>query len=1324
MNPDAAVNSEDAKVRRLKLVPGPSSQQECEQFSVNNPRSSRFVPFFFAPSRLRCSHSIAEIGMVVRLVCLTAVLIVPIAWAQRPGLVDSAKAAAAVQSSNAVAVADFELEGDGPGAKDWAFGLADLLAVELQQRGVVLFERSQIRLVLGERRLTSSGLMRLRAFPPIQIPDLRYLVTGTIRPLANQHFHLEVALVEARSGRNLASFSREGSYPEAVPGALVGLAEQIATHLKSAGGLPAAQAAAGTHLTHSPEVGLLFYRGIACCLAGKPELGLSWFIDAQKAAPDLLGARLWTWRAFEMIGLPQFAAVARAKVQEAPNGQGILNRLNGSPFLDKGLVSVAVISDLRLEGGGLQLAATLKTALSQYTNLFVADPPNIRSLAAEMDLQLTEKAGIELESASVLWSATDALIFIQPAERAAGDAVVVELRDAVSGEALYHVRTPRDSANLRSISGDLAKQLSAPRKAGFLEAARASISAGHPAKPKQVSNTDRDEFAGLLKYLAANPSDRPAWMRLALFVRWLNAGEGGRYDGRYEWAISDCVLAATNPKESDAAAWTAEALWHRRYYENPPPPAAQEFAPLLERYASSPEAQNVRSALAMECINQHKYAEASQIFLKLAEDLPHLPAEVKVGPDYWANFYFFTGVTLQQLGEEAQARQFISQAAEVLRTNKDVGLLPYSLGVRWRNPFPQTHPWFAGQDLRQAVAAWQARLNPVPAAEKNRPLTLEQLEMLLTEARQGSSPEVGRKRVEYLHRLIECKQLNAALFQGRITDSFSPAAGPYRKVDIWRQGTTYGYFSLPGKLVLEGILLLNQQATESAQGLEEVRQLAQALADNLDAPIAASVFEAVGEPEKALQQVDKAIRGPSPFPRDQFGMHPTRQQYEARNLRQQKIRLLQALGKPAEAAAYARTQLQQEDADASLAATVDAAEAYAAIDRTDEACRLCAKFVLAEELPGEMDKQSAAARFWWAEYEAGRGNIFEATELLRQVVQHSEGKGWDTYLKRGYVKTYDEAVSRLAKLRAQARFPVVSTDWEHPPRPAPGILEAEDPEPNDMQRDLDALLRGTKIGPNRTSYGGARVGAFIKNYGHAAVPAIVKAAAQGGVRAHLIADFKLLDRLATPEDAPLVLGGFKTAPQLALAAFHLDPTNAAVILRERFAVYAKGGEIPTELRTVVEKYNLKDQYPVLVANLAAKELNGNTAPNAAAVDRLFLDGASPELRESFRRALATIIEKEILMGYQYGLAGLSETALRNGVPQGIEAVLHSENPVSTNSLARLRKYIDLPADNAAARVMVRSGLGRWEWDENTGKFILGAGGTRGRSAAQSGEKAR
>lgn len=180
--------------------------------------------------RLTCGRTVRTlVFMAVSLLCLPVLCAETTPATEVTPVVASGTKSSPIEAgaANAIAVADFELADAPPDARDWAFGMADVLAVELQQRGVVLFERQQIRVVLGERRITASGLSQLRRNPHQAIPDVQYLVTGSMRPLTNQQFHLEASLVEARTGRNAASFARDGRYPEEMPGALASLADQL-----------------------------------------------------------------------------------------------------------------------------------------------------------------------------------------------------------------------------------------------------------------------------------------------------------------------------------------------------------------------------------------------------------------------------------------------------------------------------------------------------------------------------------------------------------------------------------------------------------------------------------------------------------------------------------------------------------------------------------------------------------------------------------------------------------------------------------------------------------------------------------------------------------------------------------------------------------------------------------------------------------------------------------------------------------------------------------------------------------------------------------------
>lgn len=1159
-------------------------------------------------------------------------------------------------ATNAVAVADFELADATRGSEDWAFGLADVFAVELRQRGVVLFERQQIRMVLGERKLTASGLMQLRGSPAQQIPDLQFIVAGNIRPLTNRMFHLEASLIEPRTGRNSASVAQDGRYPADLPAALAALGEQIAGRLKSAGVALAPSPVVSASPTRTPEVSLLFYKGVSCCLAGQPELGVTWFIDAQKAAPGFLPARLWTARAFEMIGLPDFAEVARAKLRQLPAGQAVLNRLGESPFLNRRMVSVAVIADPRLNSAGWQFQTELKTALGRATNLFVADPLNIHTLAAEMDLQLTEKGARDLELASVLWSTMDALVLITADQTQPGH-FSVELRDALSGAGLFRTQSGSALSEVERVSRELAHQIEATRRTSPAEATVKPVRPTGAVKPAQVSNTDRNEFAGLLRYLAENPADRPAWMRLSLFFPWLT----GRTDGSYECLMFNRVIAATDLTKPDAPHWLSEALWRKRAYSCSTS-IATDAAILLQRFPKTPEGSYARSALALEYIDRQDYSNAVAILVQLSKDLPQLPPSIQIEPDYWASFYFFTAFALEKTGEAARAREFLARADAVVSKNPEMLIHDgntYQLGV-WVNHFPVHHALYGpGRDVRQAVAEWQLRLHPVNFAN-GRAMTLEQLEVMLTQAKQSPANAAWSNRVAFLERLIELKQSNPDLFKGRINES--TWQGAYREVDT-RQGTTYGHFNLPGALVMEATTLLGKMATETPQNINETRRLAAMLADGLDPQVAAECFTAVSELQRALEKVEEAITHPSPFP-PAPSMHPTPQQTAEKMLRGRKIELLQALGRKSDAMNYAMAQaeLPERDADAKLAAVLDFVRLCIADHRSEQACQILAKFVRDRETNGIMTAQTATARLWWADEEIARGNTFEASELLRAVTKQAEGKGWGVYLRTGFANPYNAAVSRLANLRQQSSFPVSSTAWEPQPRRAGVAPATGSSNRTELEQQLDAILRGTDTGGGGRTFGGAAVTEFSRKFGRTAVPAVLAAALEDEAAARLIGSLRLLDRIATAEDTSAVLDAFKQTPYLAETAFRLDRTNATLILRERFSIYAKGGNVPRELRQALAQYAVLDQYPVLMANLAAKALDGNTVLIATELDAMLPTNSPPELLASYRAALATAIERQMLSGYRHGLAAMGEIALRRGWPEGLDALLHGGDP--------------------------------------------------------------
>ena len=1233
-------------------------------------------------------------------------------------------------ATNTVAVIDFESPGIAAPTDDWAFGLADMMAVELQQRDVALFERQQIRLVLGERRISAASLTRLQDSSAFQIPGLSYLVTGTIRPLTNQRFQLEVSLVEARTGRNAATFTGNGQYSKELPQTVASLAEQISRRLRSTAGGPTNTAPVAIHSSfRTPEVASLLYKGIAYCQAGQPEAGLTWFFDAEKAVPNFLPARVWEMRAFEMLGLADFAAIARERLRESPNGRGVLNRLNESHFFNHAVISVAVIPAPRLAASGPGLGPQLKNLLAQQTNFLVADPGNIHALAAEMDLQLTDQGARDLELTSMLWSSMDALVLVSEDPARPGE-VTAQVRDGLSGELLFSETANADDSRLEGLARRLAEKINSTRAASGSDSKPPSRQ-GAAIKPAPVNNTDRNEFTGLLRYLAENPKDRLGWMRLALFFPWMS-------DWRYPCACFDRVASATDLSEPDATQWISRAIWHKRAYEGTSrgggdlPSMATEAATLFTHFPESPEAQYARSAWALELVDQKKYAEAAPIFLKLIADLPGAAGQVKIGPDYWANLYFFTAVCTHETGNDARARQFLAQADELLRKNPNMVIYDgntFQLGVEsgvWVNHFPVNHPLFGKErNLRQAVAEWQQRLNPVTQTAGQEAATLDGLESLLTSARQSFGSAQSAQLLDFLKRLADYKQAHPEQFNGRITDQ--DQREPWRQIRLYGS-TSAGNYTLTGKLMLEAPGVAQQLWSETTDPVrrEAVRAAAHALAADLAPHIAAPFYKATGEYDLALQQIEAALSHPTPYPDTVQGRQylASKLQHDPMELRLEKIHLLQALGRQREAAEYATAQIPavdepphpepldskspstgsyMTDDKIKIFACRDAADAWISAGQPDKACRIFADYARACGPESKMDAHSATVRIYWADYDIQGGNLTEAAEILRGVARQSEGKGWGAYLHSGFADAYDASLARLAKLRGSAESQPISRDWERPPAPtevAPGSI------PPALQSDLDELLRGTRTGPDQRTFTKAPFTAFANKYGHGALPAILQAAARNGFNAQMLVNYGVLQQITTPADAPQVLQAFKVVPQLAPAAFQLDAADAAQILRERFGIYARGGNLPPGLLQVVEQYRLKDQYHVLIEFFAARDPDGNGVPTATALDRILKGDPDAECLALFRQALASVIEKQLLSSYRYGLGSLGEIALRNGVPDGIEAVLHSDGVTATNCPPSLRKFIALPADDAAARAAVDAGLGRWQWDENSEKFIL------------------
>lgn len=220
---------------------------------------------------------------------LAAVLVVPLA-----------------RSESRVAVVSFDSPSTAGTNDSWTAGLPELLELELQDRGVPLYTRRFIGLLLKERQLDASGLLKEGSLVRKVLPDVDYLVKGSLSKEGRSGFILEVKVAEALSGREVQSFSGKGQYPKDVMGVIASAAGALAPGL----GHPrstAAPALAFPGFTRIPEALGPFYEGMAYCLAGRPAYALDSFTRALDLDERFLTAVLWKMRCYEALGLTDHA---------------------------------------------------------------------------------------------------------------------------------------------------------------------------------------------------------------------------------------------------------------------------------------------------------------------------------------------------------------------------------------------------------------------------------------------------------------------------------------------------------------------------------------------------------------------------------------------------------------------------------------------------------------------------------------------------------------------------------------------------------------------------------------------------------------------------------------------------------------------------------------------------------------------------------------------------------------------------------------------------------------------------------------------------------
>jgi hypothetical protein len=101
------------------------------------------------------------------------------------------------QAAGNVAVLDFKVENPTPNAGERVAGLEDFFEVALQKQDVPVLERRNIRLVLSERALHSSGLLSVETLSEAKLPPVDYFVSGSVAFPGASDFTLTISIIRA-----------------------------------------------------------------------------------------------------------------------------------------------------------------------------------------------------------------------------------------------------------------------------------------------------------------------------------------------------------------------------------------------------------------------------------------------------------------------------------------------------------------------------------------------------------------------------------------------------------------------------------------------------------------------------------------------------------------------------------------------------------------------------------------------------------------------------------------------------------------------------------------------------------------------------------------------------------------------------------------------------------------------------------------------------------------------------------------------------------------------------------------------------------------------
>lgn len=333
---------------------------------------------------------------------------------------------AAYPATPTVAIVDFAVPAEASNTWAWARGgMADLLQVELDQRGLVTLDRSFIQAVLSERRMAVGGLTTTDCKAIATLLGAKHLVTGKVTPLTDGRCRIEASAFSVETIETVAAGMGEGLLPKELPGILKKVADALVGVLlkeHKTETVPRSSKGGGP----DPEALIAYYKGLDAYAAGCPEIAAAWFLNAAGLDKNFVPAQLWEIKAYRAAGLESHARLREQAIAVLLKRLGMeAAKSNGVKGVEARGVALLKPSVVPLEGHGPVVDAGLLTAsirqgLLGMVGVRVFDPGNIAASLVEQDRALnglfSAQGGIRYGQ----WNMADALLFCRVEEQPGG----------------------------------------------------------------------------------------------------------------------------------------------------------------------------------------------------------------------------------------------------------------------------------------------------------------------------------------------------------------------------------------------------------------------------------------------------------------------------------------------------------------------------------------------------------------------------------------------------------------------------------------------------------------------------------------------------------------------------------------------------------------------------------------------------------------------------------------------------------------------------------------------------------------------------------------